>query len=204
MWSRPHKNKQGYRVPGQIGLVKMYQKAAGISDPEYRQLLEEITGHTTSTAPALTQYHFDMFMPALELRLHYRVANGLVPEPASRRMSNLWYWRRRCPATGNENSRQRWKIGAIWKQLQPYLPPERRTDAYLAGIAAHACGARIANAYELKAWQAHMLIEALKDRLHYAARAGAPPPEADGPGPRADIAIPAPAAPEDQPEEVPF
>ena len=49
-----------------------------------------------------------------------------------------------------------------------HLPVEKRTDKYLEGIAAKACGYIVHSRWKLRSWQASLLIDALRDRLAWA------------------------------------
>jgi len=166
-WSKPKDGRAN-----QIGTVQMYRKAAQLPDAEYRALLFDLTDCRSSTHRALTQWHFDQVMAHLEARLWYRVDEGFVPAPTHRRFRNRMYWRRRCPKQGEMNSRQRHRIFRYWDELQPHLPESQRCLDYLRAIAEKACGYRIADFWQLKSWQANLLITALQDRLHYAVRQG--------------------------------
>lgn len=157
----PWHNKQKF-------LVHLYTRAAALQDPEYRAILYELTGCTSATHPSLTQWHFDQVMARVEGLLDYRIAEGVVPPPPPGRIRALRYWRTRCPTGGAINSRQSAKITELWDLLLPHLPEDSRTDGYLAAIASKACGYRVASRWDLKAWQAGLLIDALRDRLTHA------------------------------------
>jgi hypothetical protein len=170
-WSRPRRLDDGRFDCGQIGLVKMYAKYAGLANQDYRALLKEHTGKLSSTDPDLGQYEFDVVMPALEIRAHLAEINGRAVGSKPARIRDWYYWRKRCPKTGMVNSRELWKINKLWSDLKPYVSESGHDDhAYLCSISGHACGSRIQHLHELKQWQALALIEALKDRLKYAIR----------------------------------
>jgi hypothetical protein len=154
----------------QKGLVHKYAAAAGLADAEYRHLLYEVTGCRSARHPALTQHDFDHVMARLEALLAYRIAEGFVARPPSSKISDLVYWRRRLPSVGDQNSRQAFRIRQLWDMLRPHLPEPQQTDAYLAGMASRACGIHIESVWHLRRWQAAALIDALRDRLHYATR----------------------------------
>ena len=160
----------------QIGLIHVYSRAAGLSRGEYRHLLQmhSTCGATTSKDPRLTQWDFDVVMAVVEMQLEERRVAMPDPPPLPRKITDLHYWRRKNPRLGEMNSRQRHMIldeqYGLWPQLKPLLPPDKRTPDYLLGIAQHACGYRIGTIWDMKAWQASLLIEALKDRLQYAVR----------------------------------
>jgi len=171
MWTKPKKMPDGRRDPGQIGLVKMYQKYAGMSDQEYRDLLRQHTGQTSSTAGGLTQYDFDVFMAAIEVRAHLAETNQRAVGRRPGRIRNWYYWRNRCPKTGEITSREKHRIMVLWEQLCPFLHDATKDNHdYLAAMASHACGKKITHIHSMRSWQALALISALQDRLHYAMR----------------------------------
>ena len=175
MWSNDTIDQStGRRIPGQKSIVQMYRRAAAIPDQMYRDILWHACGVRTSTDPGLTQRDFDVVMAQLEARLWNAVDEGIVPVPAARRISQRQYWRNRLSRqeSGGMNSRHAHRIQELWETLTPHLPGSERTDAYLCGIASRACGLRIEDRWTLKAWQAGLLIDALRDRLHYALRRG--------------------------------
>ncbi len=186
-WTKPQK-----------ALVHIYKAAAGLADPEYRSLLKAVTPRATAADPALTQYEFESFMASLEQALDWRVSEGLVSIPEGGRIRDLRHWRRRWEAirSGRANSRLIHRLYDAWYMLQPYLPPEKRTAAYLLGIVSAACRCRCRGPLtELKAWQAGLAIEALKDRLRWALKSGPQDPPVAAPMDVAGDAIPAPAEP---------
>lgn len=160
----------------QKGIVKTYQRYAGMADLEYRALLHTQTGATSSRDAHLTQFHFDAFMPLMEIRAHLAEINGLAVGRRPAKLSNWYYWRNRSPARGKATSRELWKVTnaehrGLWDLLTPYLPESERGHDYLCGIAAHACGLhKVEHLHELTVGQCGMLIEALKDRLQHALR----------------------------------
>lgn len=173
-WTRPSR-VNGHFEPGQIGLVKMYAKYAGLQDQEYRELLREITGRTTSTDPRLDQRDYDAFMPALEIRAHMAEANGRSVGKRPARIRDWYYWRKRSPKKGAISSRERWKIDKLWNTLLPYIGRDTLSSypdphAYLMAIASHASGRTLEHIHDLKSWQALALIDALTDRIKYAIR----------------------------------
>ncbi len=170
-WTKPIRQPDGRFDPGQIGLVKMYCKYAALPDLEYRELLRQHTGQTSSTAPELTQWDFDVFMPALEVRAHLAEVNGRTVGKRPARIRDWYYWRKRCPKKGEITTREKWKILKLWDDLKPFLHDDHKDDhEYLVGIASHACGCRIRHVAELRSWQALATISALQDRLKYAIR----------------------------------
>ena len=196
-WTRDHIDPQtGRRVRGQITTVQKYRRYCRLPDLEYRAMLKSATGAFSSREPHLTNWHFDNFMAELERRLAWLIEQGVVPAPVGVKLS---YWRTRLPKDGAANGRVLDKIRRLWDQLCPLLPEAERTPAYLAAIATHACGYRVADIYEIKAWQARLLTEALKDRLTHAlakaGRAGAAEPALAG-GTCPDRTLSAPCTPE--------
>jgi hypothetical protein len=160
----------------QKGILKSYQRYAGLADPDYRALLHQQTGATSSRDAHLTQYHFDALMPLLEIRAHLAETNGRAVGRKPPKLTDWYYWRNRSPERGKASSRELWKISnaqgsGLWDLLTPYLPESERTEHYLRAIAAHACGLRkVEHLHELTVGQCGMLIEALKDRLSHAIR----------------------------------
>ena len=154
----------------QKALVHIYADAAKMPDQAYRAILHDVADAGSAAAPWLTQYHFDQVMARVEARLEYAIAEAFVPRPAAGRIRDLGYWRRRLPGPADTNSRQIHVIDVLWHQLRQRLPEPDRTDDYLCRIASRACGVRISSRHGLRAWQAGLLIDALKDRLSYAIR----------------------------------
>lgn len=161
MWSRQ-----------QIIKLQIYRRGAHLADQEYRALLRDAAGITSSTHPAATQFGYDQVMARIEAILDYRVQEAIVPAPDSKVIANLHHWRRRLPQHGEASFRAIHKVRTLWAQLQPALPDHERTDAYLHGIASKACACRVQDIWQLQAWQAGLVIDALRDRLHYAMRRG--------------------------------
>lgn len=156
----------------QIITVKTYQRLAGLSDIDYRDLLRRHAG--VHSCKQLSQDGFDRVMPALEAVLWERVTAGLVKQPPSVSPN---HWRSRCPAAGMLNSRQRHRIERLWEMLGDYLPRESQTEAYLAGIVARAAGAMADDYIGPDGWIAweripaeagRLAITALQDRLKHA------------------------------------
>jgi hypothetical protein len=154
----------------QKGIVKSYQRYAGMDDVTYRTLLHEATGATSSRDRHLTQFHFDAFMPTLEIRAHLADTNGVTVGRRPPKLTDWYHWRHRAPARGKANSRELYRIARLWETLSPCLPESQRTHDYLCGIAAHAVGHQVEHLHELTVAQAGSLIEALKDRLAHALR----------------------------------
>ena len=160
----------------QKGLIKMYQRYAGLPDAEYRELLHQQTGATSSTMPHLTQFHFDAFMPLLEIRAHLAETNGVAVGPKPGKIADWYYWRNRSPQRGKVNTRILWKVKKLWCVLRPTLPAENQVEPadadppYVLEMASHATGKYVKALRNLTHGQAHMLVEALKDRVAHAAR----------------------------------
>lgn len=154
----------------QKGILKSYQRYAGLADLDYRALLHQVTGATSSRDAHLTQFHFDALMPLLETRAHLAETNGLARGRRPSKLSDWYYWRERAPAKGKASRRELWKIGEIWALLKPYLPETERCDSYLLGIARHATNRQVTGLHDLAVSEAMSLIEALKDRLSHACR----------------------------------
>lgn len=163
----PWTNKQKF-------MVHLYHKEAGLADQDYRGILYDATGCTSAAHLGLTQHDFDVTMARLEGVLWQRVEEGIVDRPDTRRISNLSYWRNRLPRHGEANSRQIHEVYDWWYKLQPYLPPEKRTKEYLRSIAAKATGRKVESIPQLMAWQAGVVIEAVKDRLRWAIKDRSP------------------------------
>lgn len=154
----------------QKGIVKSYQRYAGLSDPDYRAILHQQTGATSSRDTHLTQFHFDVVMPLLEIRAHLAETNGLARGRRPTKLTDWYYWRHRAPAKGKASTRELWKISGAWKALCPLLPETERGPDYLLGIARHATGRDVRDLHDLGLSEALSVIEALKDRLAHALR----------------------------------
>ncbi len=152
-------------------LAHLYPALAGMSDVQRRDILRSVTGAASAAAMRLTQRDFDRVMAHYEAVLDYRVQEGFVERPPRKKVSDLRHWRNRLAGPGEMNARQRWRIFDLWKRLLEYLPEHQRGMDYLTAMAAKAAGRRIQSIWDLQAWQAGLLIEALKDRLGYAVRA---------------------------------
>lgn len=156
----------------QKGIIKAYQRYAGMPDQEYRALLHHYTGATSSTSRSLTQFHYDVIMPLLEVRAQLADANGRTVGRPPAKLGDWYYWRNRAPGKGKANTRELWRLRKLWADLQGYLDESCRTHEYLCGIASHACGRRVEHLHDLSVRDALAVIEALKDRLHHAIRRG--------------------------------
>ncbi len=158
--------RQGWQ-DAQIARVRRYQELAGLDGQELRVMLREVSGQMHEGSPKLDQHHFERLMVRLEMRVADRVAQGDASWPAGYQPC---YWRRRCGDRSAMSSRQRHEIAARWDALRDLLPPEDRSEQYLLAVVRHATGARAESIWQLAAWQASNLIDALGDRIHYAMR----------------------------------
>jgi len=147
----------------QLGMLHRYPDLAGMSDPERRQVLLDLTGQNSSRG--LAQAQFELVMAEFEQILWDRVDVGAVPDPrlcrvcarplqpvgkagagacpegCERRNVVAWqrdYWRRRVVSIGSASSRQAWMLRRYWNMLCEYLPEDRRSHDYLAAIVCHA------------------------------------------------------------------
>jgi hypothetical protein len=157
----------------QKGIIHVYSAAAKLPDPDYRALLRATAGADSAADPSLTQADFEAIMVALETRLDWSVAQGLVALP--QKFRNLHYWRKRQPTDRHRvTSRQLRFIGTLLEQLSPYWSDLQDRTAYLSGIIrqsiGHECGV-----LDLTSAEASRLIDALKDRLAYHQRQPVPP-----------------------------
>ena len=149
-------------------LVHRYARAAQLTDLEYRAILRRHAGVASCSDPEFSQSGYDETMAGLEAILEARLASGVVPPPG-RAIRDLCYWRRRRSG-GRINSRQYHAITQAWRALLPSLPKDKRTPEYLAAIVAKATGRRDVGASALSSRDAGLVLDALKDRLHYAHR----------------------------------
>ncbi len=163
----------------EIAAIHVYAGLAGLDDGDYRALLHHAAGVTSSKA--LDQDGFERVMASLEATLWCRVEEGMVPDPRQNpKHAHLQvdHWRRRRPEKGVCNSRLRWKLERIWRELCPLLDPWDRSEGYLAAIIAHAGGIERDGWYVdgLIQWDrlpyraAYLAVNALRDRLGYASR----------------------------------
>ncbi len=153
-------------------IIHHYARAAGLPEAMYRRMLRVHAGVGSAADPYFSQQGFDRLMAAFETVLFQKVDRGQVEDPRGndRWIHNEFYWRNRLPQPGFINTRQAHRIRILWKQLQDYLPPEKRSVAYLARIIHKATGKANVGYQALKFWEAEYLIDALTDRLSYAAR----------------------------------
>lgn len=91
----------------QKAILKRAQREAGLSDGDYRDALELITGCRTSTSPALTDRHLDKLLAYLEA-IHWRAVDAGTLQPSGSgnavfRQRGFWAGRN----TNAETSRDR-------------------------------------------------------------------------------------------------
>jgi len=150
----------------QKGVIHAYSRYAGLAPAEYRTLLREATGETSAASPHLTQYHFDVVMPLLEIAAHLAFLNGAAVGKRPRCIRDWYHWRNRHPHQDAADTRQLWLIGnRLWPQLCELLPNGDRHDRYLAGIASRACGRDIGSIADLRRGEAAVVIVALTRRF---------------------------------------
>ncbi len=159
--------RQGWQL-GQLKKFKQYAFFCGLSETQARQELYKLTGRMHEEDASLKQSDFDYVMACLEERLESLVASGGVEAPEG---FELDYWRNRLP-DGKLSSRQCREVATLWGQLQPYLPEEKRTLAYLHGIAASLLRLKTlpGDVGELSGAQGVRLVDALKRRIAQEAR----------------------------------
>jgi hypothetical protein len=184
-------------------LLHVYPAAAGLDDVHRREIMQRNSGCVSAADREFTQEGFELTMAAYEAILWDRVERGEAvdprkcracgrvlrrvaatigecPEGCGRRSVCSWsttYWRSRIPSVGSANTRQLWKLRELWSLLQDYLPETDRSDAYLAAVIAHASGSPVRCPFIIETIttrQAHLAIEAIKDRLSYAVRTAVP------------------------------
>ena len=155
----------------QKGILAMYRRYAGWSDEHYHEQLRTHTGHPSSTDHRLTQEDYDAFMPVVEIAGQLAETNGRAKGKPPFSPMNWTRWRDRRPPDGHVNSRQ---ARMVWGLLSELGDIEGRPDKpllYLAGILAKAHGGdwpASGSLTDLLAWQAALVIEALKDRILHA------------------------------------
>jgi hypothetical protein len=94
--------------PQQI-LLKRAQREAGLSDEDYRDALQTITGHRSSTSPALIDQHLDMLLAYFEA-IHWHAVDVGKLQPScspSAVFRQRGYWASKN--TRQETSRDRFK-----------------------------------------------------------------------------------------------
>jgi hypothetical protein len=168
MWSNKQKND-----------VHKYVRLAKLTEAEYRTLLHQVTGRSSSADPQLTATDdFGLFMASIEAALDWRHQEGLCPCPWSDRVQRT-YWRERLTDNGKRIVTH--KVYDLWAELKTMLPQDARDTSYLLGIAGQAVRRNtVADIANLPIWQQLTVIEALKARIfqtrrtHATDRAGLP------------------------------
>ena len=157
-------------------LIHEYQRAGQIPDLEYRAILVSSTGGRCRSAADkdFPQDGFEIAMARLEALVFNRVAEGVVRSPIgrSRYIRSERYWRNRLPGDARINTRQRYAIDELWRNLQAHLPESARTEAYIVGIVEKATGKPFAGWSTVSKHDAGLVIDALRDRLAWAIRGG--------------------------------
>ena len=159
--------------PKEKALLHIYADAAGINRPTYLNVLRVRAGVSSAADRRMTQTGFEQAMASLETLLFERVAAGLCSDPISggnRWIRSEYYWRRKLPQTGFINSRQARAIELLWDRLKEFLPTEHCGLPYLSGIIRKATGRESVGYAALTAQEAAAVLDALRDRLAYAAR----------------------------------
>lgn len=151
----------------QKGLVHLYANACHLAEFEYRALLRRYSGCASCADPEMHQDHFDLIMPALEVRLEQAIDRGEVdPAKLPRAIRRITYWRDRAEVPGRINRRQLQLVEELWSQLGPVIGDLSRV--YLYGIVRQACRRDVDDLARLSTAQGIFLIEALRDRLAHA------------------------------------
>lgn len=118
-----------------IACIKILQKQAGLNDNQYRALLQEAAGVTSSKE--LDDRGFTAVRDALR-----KLANP--PRPKTPLEAKAW---------------------AIWYDIKPYLAPAAQNSDYLYGIASRVAGRPINDFAQLEKKELVRFTEALKRRL---------------------------------------
>lgn len=152
-------------------LIHIYAHAAGLTDPEYRAILQEITGKFSCADMEFSHADCDRALAALEGVLFDRVARGLMPSPLgrSRFIRSEWHFRERVArvSSGLLSPRHEHRILQLWSQLSEFLDDPRCRDDYLAAIVRKSTGVSKPLA-ALTRSEAQSVLNALSDRLRYA------------------------------------
>ena len=122
--------------PQQI-LLKRAQREAGLSDADYRDALQTVTGCRSSTAPALTDRHLDKLLGYFEA-IHWRAVDAGMLQPSG---SVTAIFRRRgywaAKNTRQETSRDRFthlNLGQEIADMEDKLATLGFGPLYCAGI----------------------------------------------------------------------
>lgn len=156
--------------------LHVYARAAGISEPAYRNVLRQQAGCVSAADSDFTQQGWERCMAALESILFARVDAGQVPDPRgrSRWIHARTYWRDRLPRAGYATTRQLHRVRELWATVQTFLPPEKRGLDYLAGIVQRSVNRNVDLAHLTYA-EAAFCINALQDRISHAVSDSARP-----------------------------
>lgn len=126
-------------------LLKRAQREAGLSDPEYRDALQAVTGFRTSTAPGLTDRHLDKALAYFEAIMWCAVDAGKLQPACSAtavfRQRDYW----RAKNTRQETSRDRFNdlyLPSEIAALEAQLAALGYGETYCAGIRAKVIGGR--------------------------------------------------------------
>ena len=126
----------------QLAAIHIAKKEAGLSEKNYRQLLDEVAG--VPSAKYLSDDGYQAVMRELK-GIQYDNQSKAKARPKSPAERKIW---------------------ALWYDLRNYLPIQERTAAYLCGFARRASGCdELPSLGDLSAQQAYRVIEALKARL---------------------------------------
>jgi hypothetical protein len=101
----------------QKAILKRAQREAGLSDADYRDALQLVTGHRTSTAPALIDRHLDKILGYLEA-IHWHAADAGTLQPsrsATAVFRQRGYWASKN--TREETSRDRYTNKNLGDQI---------------------------------------------------------------------------------------
>lgn len=147
-------------------LLHIYKAAAQLPEQDYRAIIKEASGLTSSAARSFSHHDFRRSMAAIEDALWCRVDDGHIPPPSSSRISQRGYWqaqldRFKPPAAAAITINQRYRITTRWKIIQTWAPPDD-PEQYLAGIVHQATGIRTTDLSKLSKQQANKLIDALQ------------------------------------------
>lgn len=153
-------------------LVHEYARAARMEEATYRNYVRSEAGVSSVGDPRMSQAGFERLMARLEEFLFQQVDAGKVPDPIGvhRRIRDRFHWRNRLPRDGGINSRQAYMIQERWTRLSSFLPEDKRTIDYLAGIVRRATWRPVDNnpsTWHLTATEADKILDALQDRLSY-------------------------------------
>jgi hypothetical protein len=153
-------------------LLHIYKSAAGLGDSMYRDILAKHGGCVSAADPEFKISSFAGCMAALETHLWERVDAGLVDPPGGK-VFRRDYWRSQVRAPGLINATQQHLIETLWSQFSAFLPAEKRTPAYFAGLVSQAANVKTPGMHVLTAAQAGLVIDCLRARLAIAMRAAA-------------------------------